>query len=435
MAVIIDRRLSKRTDSNTNKQKFKERHQRTIERLVKERLSKGKIEDILKDMDGMNIPLDDREPSVNADQDNFDRVFSGNPRYRKGDTMPKPPSGEGQGSKGSKDGEGNDNFKYYMTAKELEEVLFKHLKLPYLTERLLKELSETQMQNAGYQNTGIPSNLSVVRSFKNAIGRQAAMEEAIDNEIEELEKEARTNKIMSTEAYQANVAKRVELKEFKGAIPFLDDVDLRYRYREKKLIKTSKAVMMCVMDTSGSMDRQRKDIAKNFFVLLALFLKYKYKTLEIVFIAHDINASVVTEKEFFYSTKTGGTMISSGLKVVRDLIRDKYPISQYNIYMAQASDGENFYHDDQDAIELLDKAIMPNLNMLAFIGTKLSDELYRTITGQAHQNSPEARGYAAHLFKSTVKETTNKTRIAFIDKEASVFDGFCTLFKDRGEKK
>jgi uncharacterized sporulation protein YeaH/YhbH (DUF444 family) len=438
MAIIIDRRLSKRVDSASNRQKFKERHKQTIDRIIKDRLSKGKIGDILKDMDGMDIPLSDIEPSIDVEQENFDRVFSGNPRYRVGDTVDKPQNGGGSGSRGSKDGEGNDNFVYRMTAKEIEDTLFKHLQLPYLTERLLKELSETQMKNAGFQNHGLPSNLSVTRSFKNALGRQAAMEAAIDEEIKEKEETMFAYDQVGhpdAVAINANIASEiVELEDFKTAIPFLDDVDLRYRYRTKKLIKTSKAVMFCLMDTSGSMDADRKKIAKNFFVLLALFLRYKYKKIEIVFVSHATTAEVVDEKEFFHSTKSGGTMISSGLKVVKDLIRDKYPVSQYNIYLAQASDGDNFSHDDVECIEIFERYLLPNLNLFVFLGTNLAASTYNAILGKSKASYGEDNGFVAHIYNKLKAGDSRKLRMAFIASEDQVFDGFIELFTNPEDK-
>ncbi|NJM55573.1 MAG: YeaH/YhbH family protein, partial [Verrucomicrobiae bacterium] len=129
------------------------------------------------------------------------------------------------------------------------------------------------------------------------------------------------------------------------AVPFIDTFDLRYANRVKQPQPTTQAVMFCIMDVSGSMDRARKDLAKRFFTLLYLFLKRNYEKIEVVFIRHHTVAKEVDEQEFFYSRETGGTVVSSALQLMGEIITERYPISSWNIYAAQASDGDNWHHD------------------------------------------------------------------------------------------
>ena len=108
--------------------------------------------------------------------------------------------------------------------------------------------------------------------------------------------------------------------------------------------------MFCLMDVSGSMDEERKDIAKRFFILLYLFLTRNYERIEVVFIRHHTIAKEVDEDEFFHSRESGGTVVSSALKLMQEIIRERYPLTEWNIYAAQASDGDNWDDDSSSAI-------------------------------------------------------------------------------------
>jgi uncharacterized sporulation protein YeaH/YhbH (DUF444 family) len=163
-----------------------------------------------------------------------------------------------------------------------------------------------------------------------------------------------------------------ELRERMKRVPFLDPFDLRYRNRVREPKPTSKAVMFCLMDVSGSMDESRKDLAKRFFILLYLFLSRHYEKTEVVFIRHHTQAAEVTEDEFFHATESGGTVVSSALTLMNDIIRERYMGSEWNIYGAQASDGDNWQQDSSKCRELLDSKILPLVRYYAYV--QVADE-------------------------------------------------------------
>jgi uncharacterized sporulation protein YeaH/YhbH (DUF444 family) len=157
------------------------------------------------------------------------------------------------------------------------------------------------------------------------------------------------------------------LRQRVGRIPYLDPIDLRYRSRVRVPVPTSKAVMFCLMDVSGSMDEGRKDLAKRFFILLYLFLTRHYERIDIVFIRHHTQAQEVDEQNFFHATETGGTVVSSALVLMEEIARARYPSSEWNIYGAQASDGDNWHHDSGRCRELLANNILPLVRYFAYV--------------------------------------------------------------------
>jgi len=151
------------------------------------------------------------------------------------------------------------------------------------------------------------------------------------------------------------------------AIPFIDPFDLRYSNRIKVPKPASQAVMFCIMDVSGSMDEARKDMAKRFFILLYLFLTRAYEKIEVVFIRHHTSATEVDEQDFFHSRESGGTVVSSALHLLKDIIAERYPSNDWNAYVAQASDGDNWDSDSLTCRDLLVNAIMPLVQYYAYI--------------------------------------------------------------------
>jgi uncharacterized sporulation protein YeaH/YhbH (DUF444 family) len=158
-----------------------------------------------------------------------------------------------------------------------------------------------------------------------------------------------------------------ELRKRIESVPFIDTFDLRYKNYEKRPIPSSQAVMFCLMDVSGSMDQATKDIAKRFYVLLYLFLNRTYENVDVVFIRHHTQAKEVDEHEFFYSQETGGTIVSSALKLMKEIVADRYPANEWNIYAAQASDGDNWADDSPRCKELLVNTLLPTCQYYSYI--------------------------------------------------------------------
>src|SRR6185437_5861856 len=157
------------------------------------------------------------------------------------------------------------------------------------------------------------------------------------------------------------------LKAKAKRIPFIDPIDIRYRRFEAVPKPVAQAVMFCLMDVSGSMNEHMKDLAKRFFMLLYVFLTRRYRHVDIVFIRHTHEAAEVDEQTFFYSTDTGGTVVSTALAEMKKIVDERYSPGEWNIYAAQASDGDNSSGDNARAAELLQDSILPLCQHFAYV--------------------------------------------------------------------
>ena len=288
-----------------------------------------------------------------------------------GDRVPRPEgSSGGGGHQASDSGEGLDDFVFELSREEFLEFIFEDLELPNLVKRQLAREAAYQSQRAGYTSDGSPANLHVVRSMREALARRTALRSPSLQRIRELESE-----LEILEQSTSPDAERIEtlreeidrLKKKVQAVPFIDTFDLRYRSRVQVPKPSTQAVMFCLMDVSGSMDEVKKGLAKRFFLLLYLFLTRNYERTDVVFIRHHTVALEVNEQDFFYSRETGGTVVSSALKLMRDIIRDRYSTRDWNIYGAQASDGDNWPEDSSNCFRLLSEDIMPSVQYYAYI--------------------------------------------------------------------
>jgi len=185
----------------------------------------------------------------------------------------------------------------------------------------------------------------------------------VETALETLIQNAETH----TEQYDKLMSEKDDLMKSIKAVPFIDAFDLRYNYLRRQLLPSTNAVMFCIMDVSGSMDETKKEMAKKFFILLYLFLNRNYEKIDVVFIRHHTSAKEVNEDEFFYSRETGGTVVSSSLEMMYETIQARYPSDCWNIYAAQASDGDNWNADSPYCQELLLHKIMPNIKYFAYV--------------------------------------------------------------------
>jgi uncharacterized sporulation protein YeaH/YhbH (DUF444 family) len=259
---------------------------------------------------------------------------------------------------------------FQLSREEFLEFFFEDLALPDLVKTQLATIPEHKFVRAGYTTSGVPTNINVIRSMKGALARRVALRNPYKSKLKKVEAEYEELKNVSG----ADNARLRELEEEMhrlrtriNAIPFIDTFDLRYNLRVKEPTPTTRAVMFCLMDVSGSMNEERKDIAKRFFILLYLFLTRTYENIDVVFIRHHTTAKEVDEEEFFYSRETGGTVVSSALELMHEIIMQRYPTSDWNIYAAQASDGDNWEGDSPACRELLINKIMPCLQYYAYV--------------------------------------------------------------------
>ena len=375
MSYIIDRRLNAKNKSAVNRQRFLRRYRHQIQKAVSDAVSERSITDI--DKGGkISIPSRDiSEPTIYHGQGGHNtRVLPGNKHFSEGDKIARPEGGSGQGSGGnaSNSGEGMDDFSFTLSQEEFLDFMFDGLELPNLIKRQLSGLEEFKTVRAGIANEGQPGRINIVRSLRSANMRRIALASGKRRQLVELQEE-----FLALESAPEALRDRERLEQVRdaiaklekaiGRIPWLDTFDLKYNLHIKQPIPRSKAVMFCIMDVSGSMDQATKDIAKRFFILLYLFLQRNYEKTEIVFIRHHTSAKEVDEDEFFHSRETGGTVVSSALKLMNEIIQDRYSPEQWNIYGAQASDGDNWGEDSDVCRDILVDDLLPNCQYFSYI--------------------------------------------------------------------
>jgi len=373
VSQIIDRRVNGKNKSAVNRQKFIRRYKKHLKKAVEDAVAKRSIAD-MEHGENVNIPAKDiSEPTFGTGQGGVrDGVYPGNKEFTSGDSIPRPQGGGGQGKgkQASDSGEGEDEFTFTLSREEFMDLFFEDLELPNMIKTQLAKEMQFKKVRAGYTTSGTPSNINVIRSMKGSLARRIALSGPYRKQIKPLEDELAQAKA-SPSPDQAQIshleAEIAELKAKIKKIPYIDTFDLRYNNRIDEPVPTTQAVMFCLMDVSGSMGEFEKDVGKRFFTLLYLFLTRSYEHIELVFIRHHTVAKEVDEEEFFYSRETGGTVVSSALKMMRDIIQDRYPTSEWNIYAAQASDGDNWTDDSPVCRDLLVNSIMPFLQYYAYI--------------------------------------------------------------------
>jgi uncharacterized sporulation protein YeaH/YhbH (DUF444 family) len=379
MQQIIDRRLAGKNKSIGNRERFLRRHKDQIREAVKRAIDGRGIRDVERGED-IHIPKKDlTEPVFGHGQGGVrEVVHPGNQEYVRGDKIERPKGGSGSGGSGkgqaSDQGEGEDDFVFALSKEEFMQVFFDDLALPNLVRTQLAEVPEWKSHRAGYSNDGTPNNLHVVRSMRGALGRRIALGNGPRRELHDMEAQLLAMQVALQPGDALAEAAITELAEAVRAlrgrierIPFLDPIDLRFRNRVKVPVPTSKAVMFCVMDVSGSMDEARKELSKRFFILLYLFLTRHYEKIELIFIRHHTQAQEVDEENFFHARETGGTVVSSALVLMEEIIKSRYNPSEWNIYGAQASDGDNWHHDSGRCRELLSDKILPLVRYFAYV--------------------------------------------------------------------
>ena len=371
MSRFVDRRFNSKNKSAVNRQRFLQRFHGQIRKAVADAISKRSVTDIGSG-ERIRIPAKDISEPVfrHGVGGRRQMVHPGNKKFVGGDRIPRPEGGSGSGGKGSSSGEGEDDFVFELTREEFLEYFFEDLELPRLVKTQLAREPLYKSVRSGYTQSGVPTNLHVIRSLRGALARRMALSAPYAQQRRELEEELETL-LETAEENDLRVSEiRLEIEQLEQkilGIPFIDTFDLRFRNRVQVPLPTTQAVMFCVMDVSGSMDQEKKDLAKRFFLLLYLFLTRNYERTEVVFIRHHTVAAEVDEEEFFYSRETGGTVVSSALELMREIIRDRYSSREWNIYGAQASDGDNWPEDSGNCSRILTNELMPMLQYYAYI--------------------------------------------------------------------
>ena len=374
-SYVVDRRLNGKNKSAVNRKRFLERYKKHIKRAVNEAVNSRSITD-MEHGESISIPGQDIHEPVFGHGPGGQRsiVNPGNKEFVSGDRIAKPRGGAGQGGTGqaSDSGEGLDEFTFNITQEEFLEFLFEDLELPNLVRKELKSMDDFVYRHAGFTNTGVPAKINVVRSLKNAHARRIALSGKSRRLLKEtlrlidLEEQQETA-LKNPKRIAELILEKERLQAKIGRLPFIDDFDLRYNLSAKEAMPSSAAVMFCLMDVSGSMTQATKDIAKKFYLLLYMFLRRNYEKIEVVFIRHHTNAKEVDEEEFFYSRETGGTIVSSALRLMQQIIAERYPANAWNIYAAQASDGDNWNDDSPTCQRILEKELIAKVQYFSYI--------------------------------------------------------------------
>jgi hypothetical protein len=434
---IIDRRQNPSGKSLGNRQRFMDRAREQLRKAIRENIRQRSISDT-QSGETVVIPADGtHEPVFRHDSETGERsrVLPGNKEFRAGDRLPRPSGGAGRGGQeGSEEGEGEDAFAFTLSRDEFLDLLFEDLKLPDLVKKQLKSEETEKPKRAGLTTSGPANRLNLVRTARRSLVRRAALSRPkhdvivqMERELERLEDEEITP--ADGRAPERRIAElRAQLeraRQKRARVPFIDPMDLRYNRLEHRPQPIAQAVMFCLMDVSASMDEDMKALAKRFFLLLHLFLERHYDNVEVVFIRHTQHAEEVDEQTFFEGRQTGGTVVSSALKEMLRVARARYPLSDYNIYVAQASDGDNVRSDIETCINLLNDRILPITQYMAYVEINPSMRGRRNIARRGE--SDLWHGY------SELADRRPNLAMRRISEASDIFPVFRDLFKSEGQ--
>ncbi len=426
MHHFIDRRANPKGKSLGNRQRFLRRARENIKERVDRSVKDKSIKDGAEAVgsgEKVTIPSKGlKEPRLyhGSKGGNRQYVLPGNKDFVVGDQIKRPEGGSGKGGrKGAEDGEGDDEFSFTLTQDEYLEILFDGLELPDLVEKATVETETIGTRRAGLTTAGTPNNLNLVRTMRNSLGRRIALQrpstkaqKELEAQIADLEGEE-TRSETQQELLEALLKQRDVLLRKRRVVGYIDPLDLRYDTFVPEKIRNSRAVVFCLMDVSGSMQEREKDLAKRFFLLLHLFLNRCYEHTEIVFVRHTHHAQEVDEDTFFYARETGGTIVSTALEKMKEIIEERYPPDEWNIYGAQASDGENFGNDSQRCKNLLLQHLLPVCQYYAYVEIveESADQLllnpeagedlwqnYREVKAQSAHFEMQRVAFAQHIY-------------------------------------
>ena len=367
---IIDRRLNPGGKNLPNRQRFLRRARKIVREAVRQASASRSIRDI--DEAGVVVipgnGID--EPSFHlGDEGMHNPVFPGNKEFVEGDRLPRPQGGAGGGGSQAGQGKSEDSYQIALSAEEFLEFFLEDLELPDLERRRVTSVESEGLRRAGYASTGSPSNLALGRTMRNSLSRRIALRRPRPADVAEAEKA-----IEEAQASGANESEIAELRQLRDqlqrrskAIAWIDPIDIRYRRFEPLPRPMAQAVMFCLMDVSASMTEHMKDLAKRFYMLLYVFLKKRYKKVDLVFIRHTDEAKEVDEQTFFHGTESGGTKVSSVLHEMLRVVGERYPADQWNIYAAQASDGDNDPRDNLEVTGLLSGVVLEKCQYYAYL--------------------------------------------------------------------
>jgi uncharacterized sporulation protein YeaH/YhbH (DUF444 family) len=415
---IVDRRLNPGSKSLENRQRFLRRAKALVQGAVKKSSQERDIKDVLEGGE-VSVPIDGMdEPRFRREGGTRDMVLPGNKKFVEGDVLPRPSGGSGKGGRQAGEGDSEDTVRFVLSREEFVDLFLDDLDLPDLAKRKLAEVESQGIRRAGYSTSGSPANISISRTVSRALARRVALRRPRPEALAELEAELEN----CSEARRGEILAEIEaLKSKIKRIPFIDPIDIHYRRFETVPKPVAQAVMFCLMDVSGSMTEHMKDLAKRFYMLLYVFLKRRYRHVEIVFIRHTDRAEEVDEQTFFYGPASGGTLVSSALQAMNDIVRTRFRPADWNIYAAQASDGDNSYADGEVTGRLLTDMILPVSQFFAYLEV-----------GQEHGLSYEMPNSALWTLYEGLRANGAPLSMRKVNERSEIFPVFHDLFQRRG---
>ncbi len=383
---IIDRRPNPHGKNLENRQRVLTRARAAVARATRAAIDQGTLREVGRDQ-AVTIPADAlHEPSFHTVFSAGKRhvVLSGNKEFSAGDRLKRPEGGGGGGGggEGSGDGEGEDGFRFVLTRDEFLDFFFEDLELPDLVKSQIVATETMAPVRTGVSVDGSPSQIDMSRSMRQSMARRIGLRRPRPPELLALEAEIAALAESGDEPGRLAML-RAELELWAQRlrrVPWIDPVDLRYRRFTPMPKPSARAVMFCLMDVSGSMSEPMKDLAKRFFLLLHVFLERRYKRVELVFIRHTETAEEVDEQTFFTDPRTGGTVVSTALAEFVRIQRARYPEDSWNIYAAQASDGDNAGSDTRKTVAMLENDVLPAVQHFAYIEVAASSAVIRGAT-------------------------------------------------------
>ena len=422
---IIDRRPNPHGKNLENRQRVLTRARAAVAKAARAAIDKGTLRE-LGHGETVTIPADVlHEPSFHTVFSGGERhlVLSGNKEFSAGDRLKRPPGGGGRGGgagDGQGDGESQDEFRFVLTRDEFLDLFFEDLELPDLVKSQVVATETSAPARAGISMDGSPSRLDMSRTMRQSLARRTGLRRPKPPEVREMEEEVARLEATGEDADRLR-ALRVELElalRKLARVPWVDPIDMRYRRFHAQPKPSARAVMFCLMDVSGSMSENMKDLAKRFFLLLHVFLERRYKRVDLVFIRHTEVAEEVNEEVFFTDPRTGGTVVSTALAEFSRIQRERYPAGSWNIYAAQASDGDNSSSDTHRAVSMLETDILPIVQHFAYIEVSVSAAVIRGDTDLW-------RGYAP------LSERAPKLAMRRVGERRDIFPVFRDLFARR----
>jgi sporulation protein YhbH len=307
----------------------RKRHKKKIEKALQEGIKDVVAEETIIGQDGnkkVKIPVKGIKEYQFVYGDNEDNSKAGSAPgkdIKKGQILKRRgnKSGKAAGKKGSNEA-GEEYYEVEVTLEELAEYLFAELELPDLDKKRFKFLKDKKLKRSGYRKKGLRSKLSKKETLKRKLKRK--------------------KRAIAAGTYDPEAGER---------FPFHED-DLKYKHMKEKQEENNSAVIFFLMDVSGSMDKDKKYLARSFYFLLYQFLRYKYDNIDVVFISHSSEAKEVNEEEFFQRSTFGGTLMSTALEMEKEIISKRYHPSNWNIYTFYCGDGENWSVDNKKTIDL-----------------------------------------------------------------------------------